>query len=151
MNKHSHDKLCLPLSRTHSSSRDTPLTAEAHSTPLPHTETYKAPSTRRPHGPREQPALLSPTCLSISSTSLHCWSLPRPAGSFLCLISSQAFLVAQSVKNLPAMQEIQVGKIPWRRAWQPTPLFLPGESQGQRSPVGFRLWGRTESDTTEAT
>ena len=33
----------------------------------------------------------------------------------------------------------------------PTPVFLPGESQGQRSLVGFRLWGRTESDTTEAT
>ena len=39
----------------------------------------------------------------------------------------------------------------WRRKWQPTPAFLPGESQGQRSLVGCRLWGRTESDTTEAT
>ena len=39
----------------------------------------------------------------------------------------------------------------WRRKWQPTPVFLPGESQGQRSLVGCRLWGRTESDTTEAT
>ena len=39
----------------------------------------------------------------------------------------------------------------WRRKWQPTPGFLPGESQGQRSLVGCRLWGRTESDTTEAT
>ena len=39
----------------------------------------------------------------------------------------------------------------WRRKWQPTPVFLPGESQGQGSLVGFRLWGRTESDTTEAT
>ena len=38
-----------------------------------------------------------------------------------------------------------------RRKWQPTPVFLPGESQGQRSLVGCRLWGRTESDTTEAT
>ena len=37
----------------------------------------------------------------------------------------------------------------WRRKWQPTPGFLPGESQGQRSLVGFRLWGCTESDTTE--
>ena len=36
-----------------------------------------------------------------------------------------------------------------RRKWQPTPVFLPGESQGQGSLVGFRLWGRTESDTTE--
>ena len=37
----------------------------------------------------------------------------------------------------------------WSRKWQPTPVFLPGESQGQRSLVGCRLWGRTESDTTE--
>ena len=39
----------------------------------------------------------------------------------------------------------------WRRKWQPTPVFLPRESQGQGSLVGFRLWGRTDSDTTEAT
>ena len=39
----------------------------------------------------------------------------------------------------------------WRTKWQPTPVFLPGESQRRGSLVGFRLWGRTESDTTEAT
>ena len=39
----------------------------------------------------------------------------------------------------------------WRRKWQPTPVFLPGESRGQRSQVGCRLWGHTESDTTEVT
>ena len=39
----------------------------------------------------------------------------------------------------------------WRRKWQPTPVFLPGESHGQRSLVGCRLWGHTESGTTEAT
>ena len=39
----------------------------------------------------------------------------------------------------------------WRRQWQPTPVFLPGESQGRRSLVGCRLRGRTESDMTEAT
>ena len=39
----------------------------------------------------------------------------------------------------------------WRRKRQPTPVFLPGESQGQGSLVGCRPWGRTESDTTEAT
>ena len=43
-----------------------------------------------------------------------------------------------------------VGKIPWRRAWQATPVFLPGESHGQSSLVGYSLWGRKESDTTEA-
>ena len=39
----------------------------------------------------------------------------------------------------------------WRRKWQPTPVFLPGESQGRGSLVGCCLWGRTESNTTEAT
>ena len=39
----------------------------------------------------------------------------------------------------------------WRRKWQPTPVFLPGESQGQRSLLGCHLWGRTELDMTEAT
>ena len=39
----------------------------------------------------------------------------------------------------------------WRRKCQPTPVFLPGESQGQGSLVGCRLWGRMESDMTEAT
>ena len=39
----------------------------------------------------------------------------------------------------------------WRRKWQPTPVFLPRESQGRGSLVGCCLWGRTESDTTEAT
>ena len=39
----------------------------------------------------------------------------------------------------------------WRRKWQPTPLFLPGESQGQDSRVGCRLWGHTELDTTKET
>ena len=37
----------------------------------------------------------------------------------------------------------------WRRKWQPTPVFLPGESQGQGSLVGCHLWDHTESDTTE--
>ena len=44
-----------------------------------------------------------------------------------------------------------VGKIPWRRAWQPTPIFLPGKSHEQRILAGYSPWGCTESDTTEAT
>ena len=39
----------------------------------------------------------------------------------------------------------------WRRKWQTTPVFLPGESQGWGSLVGCHVWGHTESDTTEAT
>ena len=41
--------------------------------------------------------------------------------------------------------------ISWWGQWQPTPVFLPGESQGRGSLVGCRLWGHTESDTTEVT
>ena len=61
------------------------------------------------------------------------------------------------VKNPPANTgDIRVsgsisesGKIPWRRAWQPTPVFLPGESHGQRSLKGYSPQGHEESDTTE--
>ena len=49
---------------------------------------------------------------------------------------SWASLVAQLAKTLPAMQETWVGKIPWRREWLPTSIFLPEEFHGQRSLVG---------------
>ena len=66
-----------------------------------------------------------------------------------------ASLVAQMVDNLPAMQETRfsprVGKILWRTAWQPTPVFLPGESHGQRTLEGYSPWDWEESDKTEAT
>ena len=42
-----------------------------------------------------------------------------------------------------------VGNIPWRREWEPTPVFLPGEPHGQRNLAGFSPWGHKESDTTE--
>ena len=65
------------------------------------------------------------------------------------------FLVAQMVKNPPAMQETRVQSLsqnhPWRREWLPSPVFLPGESRGQRSLTGYSPWGCKESDTTEAT
>ena len=57
------------------------------------------------------------------------------------------------VKNLPVMQETQVRSLSWEDAlekeWLPTPVFLPGESHGQRSLVSYSLWGRRESDMTE--
>ena len=62
-------------------------------------------------------------------------------------------LVAQMVKHLPAMRETQVHSLvwedPWRREWQPTPVFLPGEFQ--RSLAGYRQWDRKEVDLTEVT
>jgi len=44
-----------------------------------------------------------------------------------------------------------LGKISWRRKWQPTPVSLPGKSHGQRSLAGYSPLGGKESDTTEAT
>ena len=68
-------------------------------------------------------------------------------------VHSRASLVAQTVKNLPAIQETLVWslgwKIPWRRKRQPTPVFLPGKFCGQRNLVGYSSWGCKESDTTE--
>ena len=60
--------------------------------------------------------------------------------------------VALVVKNLPAKAGdnrnvgSNPGKIRWRRAWQPTPGFLPEESRGQGSPAGYSPWGCKESD-----
>ena len=63
-----------------------------------------------------------------------------------------------ALKNLPAMQEMQevgfnprVWQMPWRRAWQPTPVFMPGKSYGQRSLAGYSPWGHKESDMAELT
>ena len=61
--------------------------------------------------------------------------------------------MAQTVRCLSTMWrpgfDPWVGKIPWRRKWQPPPVFLPGESHGWRSLVGYSPRGRKESDTTE--
>ena len=63
--------------------------------------------------------------------------------------------MAQIVRNPPAMQETKlkpwVGKIPWRREWQHTPVLLPGESHGQRSLAGYSPWGHKESEQDWAT
>ena len=53
------------------------------------------------------------------------------------------------VKNLPAMFDPWIGKILWRRKWQPTPVFLLGEFHEQRSLAGYSPWGHKESDMTE--
>ena len=78
-------------------------------------------------------------------------SCVHPAG-ILGASYQRASLIAQSVKNLPTIQEPRVrflgwedqprGKIPWRRKWQPTPVSLPGKSHGQRSLAGYSPWGR---------
>ena len=66
---------------------------------------------------------------------------------------SWASLVAQAVKNSPQCGRPGfnpwITKIPWRRAWQPTPVFLLENPHGQRSLDGYTPWGCKESDTTE--
>ena len=65
--------------------------------------------------------------------------------------------MAVVVKNLPCQCrehersrfDLWVRKTPWRRAWQPTPVFLPGDVHGQRSLVGYSSWGHKELDMTE--
>ena len=108
---------------------------------------------------------VSGDCSSLRCTRFSLWQLLSycrgqalfPVG---CGWASQLALV---VKNPAAKAgDIErpgfdpwVGKIPWRREWQPTPVFLPGEphglTPGQRSLAGYSPCGRKESDTTEAT
>ena len=71
------------------------------------------------------------------------------------LVEGRDSLVAQMVKDPPEMRGTGfnpwIGKIPWRKTWQPTPVFLPGECHGQRSLAGYGPWYGKEGDTTEAT
>jgi len=88
---------------------------------------------------------LASVCLTLIS-SLVCLSF--------CLIEVfVASLVAEKVRNLPAIQETQVQSLgpedPLRREWKPSPVFLPGEFRGQRSLAGYSPWDLKELDTTE--
>ena len=101
------------------------------------------------------PLLGPPVAREPSAQQGRCrgpWRLP--AVNPCPLLSAQEATSVTGASRMPYAGD--VGLIPglgrkWRRKWQPTPVFLPGESQGQRSLVGCRLWGRTESDATEAT
>ena len=80
----------------------------------------------------------------------------RKSGILMAYGLIRASLVAQMVKNLPAMWETGFdswfGKILWRRReWLPTPVFLPGESPWTEEPSGLNPWGHKELDMTEAT
>ena len=115
----------------------------------------------RPHSP-------------ISTTS-NAWDLlpslpflPPKKQTSVGIFSDQAGIIQQLIGGLPrgfrgkepTCQytrekshgfDLWVRKIPWRRAWLPTRVFLPGESRGQRSLAGYSPWGRKELDTTEVT
>ena len=94
------------------------------------------------------------TCLSgklraPSAEALWRWRVPRyqvPQAMIMYVLLGFPH-VAQSVNNPPAMQETWVRKIPWRRERPPTPAFLPGESHGQRSLVGYSPWDCKDSGT----
>ena len=103
----------------------------------------------------EQVNLTLSFLLSIISLNIIPPLLYRLVLGILC----RASLVAQLVKNPPAMQETAcnagdlglipvVRKIPWRRNWQPIPVFSPGKSHGQRSLPGYSPWGPKELDTS---
>ena len=85
------------------------------------------------------PDILS-LCTSSSGTNRQTWSLYRLprwlSGKSACQCRRRCF-------------DPWVGKIPWRRKWQPAPVFLLGESHGQRSLVGYSSWGCRQSDMTE--
>ena len=71
----------------------------------------------------------------------------------ICILIYIHSLLAHTVKNLPAMQEIQVWSLDWEnpleKEWLPTPVFLPGEFHGQRSLVGYSPWDHKQSDTID--
>ena len=71
----------------------------------------------------------------------------QPEGARSRLISEESTCQYRSPKR-PGFDP-WVEKIPWRRKWQPTPVFLPGKSHGQRSLAGYGPWCWEESDTTE--
>ena len=82
----------------------------------------------------------------VTHSSTLAWKLPWTEES-----GRLQFMGSQTVGDERATSLSLFTFMHWRRNWQPTPVFLPGESQGRGSLVGCRLWGRTESDTTEAT
>ena len=79
--------------------------------------------------------------MALHSSTLA-WKNPMDGGAWWAAVHG----VAKSWTRLSDLTFMH-----WRRKWQPTPAFLPGESQGQQSLVGCHLWGCTESDTTEVT
>ena len=109
---------------------------------------------------------MRPGCISWHLTQVwewhpHYWSLEKAMATHS---STHAWKIpgTEEPGGLQSMGSLRVGHdwvtslslftfMHWRRTWQPTPVFLPGESQGWGSLVGCHLCGRTESDTTEAT
>ena len=96
---------------------------------------------------------------AICRTRRNCKRTLRESSLFLDVkhFKILGYLGGAVVKNPPANAEDAkrcwfnpwLGKIPWRRIWQPAPIFLPGKFHGQRSLADYSPWGHKESDTTE--
>ena len=94
---------------------------------------------------RTRSPVLQVDSLPAELSGKPCEMIPHCNFIFHLLIISESFPGGSAVKNSPAMQGTQVypwvKKIPWRRKWQPTPVFLSGKSHGQRSLAGYSPWG----------
>ena len=78
-------------------------------------------------------------CIFLMYGTLYLWTRFLLKCTTLVLVVKNPPANAGDVRDVG--YDICVGKIPWRRAWQPTPVFLPGESHGQTSLAGYLLWG----------
>ena len=97
-------------------------------------------------------------CISRVNKNLTDWSKKEEENFIqakLKIITQEQWeaLVIQELKNLPAVQEKWIWSLcpedPWRRKWQPSPVFLPGKPHGQRSLAGYSPWGPKELDMNE--
>ena len=102
--------------------------------------------------PVKNPYTLGGDYLNFKRTSLKKATPLVHLGVYLLIPQT---LVAQRIKKLPIMQRLRLspwlGKIPWRREWQPTPVFSPGELHEQRSLVCYSPWSLKALDRTERT
>ena len=93
-----------------------------------------------------------PLSLLHSECPVYLKKLTSVSWLLILLLYGWTSLVAQTLKNLPAMQETWVWslvrKISWKREWLSTPVFLPGQFHGQRSLLGYSSWGCKELDMT---
>ena len=130
---------CLPRTRLGSESTAEPLPGPAgphDACRLHHLHSAPRPSVTNPLSTPPRGSLFAPDPALL-------WGFPSGA--------SGKELACQCRRCKRRRLDPWVGKIPWRRKWQPTPVFLPGEAHGQRSLVGCRPRRRPESDTTDVT
>ena len=116
---------------------------------VPDSKFFWGPSSFLTLGPQMPPNVILTASLSFSLSHRWFLSLASPA-MIVMLFNLTPFLFLQGTNGWPGLPRFNpwIGKIPQRRAWQPTPVFLPGESHGQRSLVGYSPQGHTELDTT---